>query len=163
MNKVYIGLGTNLGDRGMNLSSAYEKIESRIGKVLKKSGYYKTPPWGFESDQDFINTVILVETDFELTPLLDALKQIENESGRIQRKEGEGYKDRVIDLDILDFNQCVFSSEKITVPHDKMHLRNFVIFPLAEIAPNWVHPVLKKSAQILLKNVPNQPPIENLS
>ncbi len=149
MNEVFVSLGTNLGDRLENLNIAYLEIGNRIGTIIRKSSFYKTPPWGFNSDQDFVNSVILVGTDFDLEELLIELKKVETDMGRRQRDSNQGYQDRVIDLDIIDFNGVIHSSKNITVPHERMHLRNFVLFPLAEIAPNWFHPVLKKSIKSL--------------
>lgn len=161
--KVYIGLGTNLGDRKANIEAAYTEIEARIGKITKRSSFYKTPPWGFDSTEHFVNTVALVETQLYIGDLLTELKKIEQEKGRKERKKTEGYSDRLIDLDIIDYNGISYRSERITVPHERMLQRNFVVYPLAEINPNWIHPELKKAIKNLIADVPNQPPIENLS
>lgn len=144
MNSTFISLGTNLGNRKMNIETAYIAIQNQIGKIITKSSYYETPPWGFNSDQVFVNTVILLETTLTLNTLLKQLKKIESDMGRKIKNPNLGYQDRVIDLDIIDFNGRIFNSDTITIPHERMSERNFVIFPLHEIAPNWVHPKSKK-------------------
>jgi 2-amino-4-hydroxy-6-hydroxymethyldihydropteridine diphosphokinase len=163
MNKVLIGLGTNLGDRLANLNQANSEIEKYVGQIVYKSSCYQTPPWGFDSSQDFLNTVVEINTPFDPTELFRRLKQIEMEMGRSSRKENDPYQDRPIDLDILDFNNEVFLSDELTIPHDKMHLRSFVLYPLAEIAPNWIHPLLKESANTLIGSVLDGVIIENLA
>lgn len=150
MKKVYISVGANLGNRIETIENAYKKINESCGRIVKKSSFYTTPPWGFQSDQEFINAVILIETELEMMELLHCLKSIEHEMGRVRRKKSDKYEDRLIDLDIIDYNQMVFESEHLALPHNKMHLRNFVLIPLLEIAPNWTHPVVCKSASYLL-------------
>jgi len=145
MKKVYISLGSNLGNRIETIEKAYDLINLTCGRIVKQSSFYKTPPWGFASNQEFINTVIELETDVDVVQLLHNLKEIEKIMGRNPRKEATIYEDRLIDLDIIDYDQIVFNNEYLNVPHDKMHLRNFVVLPLAEIAPDWVHPITYKT------------------
>tara|TARA_B110000046_G_scaffold181964_1_gene215064 strand:- start:1786 stop:2289 length:504 start_codon:yes stop_codon:yes gene_type:complete len=166
MNRVFISLGSNLGNRISNIEKAYTEIEAKIGRIELKSSFYKTPPWGFQSEEEFVNSLIRVETGFELKELLSHLKTIEQELGRKKKGAKLGYQDRLIDLDIIDYDNLVYSSDLITVPHERMHLRNFVIFPLHEIAPNWIHPKLNKTVETLKKPILNDPyivKIEHLS
>ncbi|MDG1913154.1 MAG: 2-amino-4-hydroxy-6-hydroxymethyldihydropteridine diphosphokinase [Crocinitomix sp.] len=159
MNRVFISLGSNLGNRISNIEKAYAEIEAKIGRIELKSSFYKTPPWGFQSEEEFVNSLIRVETGFELKELLAHLKTIEQELGRKKKGAKLGYQDRLIDLDIIDYDNLVYSSDLITVPHERMHLRNFVIFPLHEIAPNWIHPKLNKTVETLKKPMLNDPSI----
>lgn len=162
MNKVFIGLGTNLGNRSANLNRAYTLIEKRVGEITLKSHFYQTPPWGFDSTEDFLNSVILVETNLSILALFNELKKIETEMGRQAKIAGQGYQDRVIDLDILDFNNAIYESSDLTVPHQKMHLRAFVLYPFAEIAPKWLHPILKVRSEELLDRLENTSEISKL-
>lgn len=163
MNNVFIGLGTNLGNRAANLNRAYALIEKRVGHINRKSHFYQTPPWGFDSTEDFMNSVILVQTKLSIRALFNELKKMEKEMGRQAKIAGQGYQDRVIDLDILDFNNTVYQSVDLSVPHQKMHLRAFVLYPLAEIAPTWLHPILKVSSNALLDRLENTSEISKLN
>lgn len=152
-NRVYLSLGSNLKDRKKNILDAYSEIEKQGAKILQKSSFFESPPWGFNSDQDFINSVILIETELSLLDLLKYLKLIERKLGRSERKDPLKYEDRLIDIDIIDYNGIVFSSDEITVPHDKMSIRRFVIYPLSEINPDWTHPISRKSINCILKEL----------
>jgi len=116
---------------------------------MVKSKFYSSEPWGFESESQFVNACCILKT--RLTPggVLLALQRIEKELGREQKTKSD-YEDRVLDLDILFYNHLVLSSESLTIPHRFMHVRNFVLEPLSEISPNWVHPVYLKSVAELL-------------
>ncbi len=150
MNKVFIGLGTNLGNRMANIELAYIEIENQIGTIEKKSSFYKTPPWGYDSTKDFFNTIVQVSTNLPVNELLIVIKKIEGDLGRAKKKKNSVYEDRLIDLDIIDFNGQIFDLENLTVPHERMHLRSFVLFPLEELAPNWVHPITQKPIKSLI-------------
>lgn len=139
-NIAYILLGTNLSDREGLLNEAKSKIEKDGNGIIKQSSIYESVPWGFESDQLFLNQVITVETILNAFQLLEKLLAIENTMGRI-RIDGS-YTSRTIDLDILYFNNEVINSESLTIPHPRLHLRKFTMLPMAEIAPNLIHPTL---------------------
>lgn len=160
--KVYLSLGSNLGNRIENLEKAYEQIETHISPILEKSAFYRTPPWGFESGEDFVNSVVGFETALDASALLNEIRKIESELGR-KRAAGKGYQDRIIDLDIIDYNGEVIETKDLIVPHKHMHERNFVIYPLEEVAPKWRHPLIQKEIGELKEEVPNIPPIEKLS
>ncbi len=169
MKNVYLGVGTNLGDRKSNILSAYEQIEKRIGFIKKKSSLYITPPWGYVSDKEFFNSVILIETDLYPKELLISLKNIENELGRINSTSKKNsstnknrYIDRIIDVDILDIEGIQLTSEQLIIPHEKLIDRKFVLFPLKEIAPTWSHPKLKLSINQLIKTCSDDSSITKL-
>ncbi len=162
MNLVYLSLGTNLGDRISNIDLAYAMISQSTGIIRQKSSLYETPPWGFESTSNFINTVVFLETDLDLEELFKSLKQIEKEIGRKKTPNFNTYEDRIIDIDILDFNGKISHSNELTVPHPRIEIRNFVLIPLAEIAPNWIHPLLKLTVNKLISNLNDQSEVKRL-
>jgi 2-amino-4-hydroxy-6-hydroxymethyldihydropteridine diphosphokinase len=133
MNKVYLALGTNLGDKEKNLNLVEEKINIEIGKILKTSSIFYSKAEGFESEFDFLNKVVLIETQLDPFELLEKTQQIEKKMGRKEKSENKVYKDRVIDIDILYFNDLVINSEKLTIPHPEISERDFVKIPLSEI------------------------------
>ncbi len=150
---MYLGLGTNLGDKEQNLHLAIKYIEERIGNIISLSAFYTTAPWGFDSDNSFLNAVICVETAFLPFELLDVTKSIESLLGR-KRKSMQGvYADRLIDIDLLLYEDFVISTKELTLPHPLMEQRLFVMEPLAEIAPGLLHPVLRESMLDLYKKL----------
>lgn len=142
--EVYISLGSNIGDRKGYLQSAVNAINKRIGQVKKVSSVYETPAWGFQGEA-FYNICLLARTSQTPTQVLDTLLNIEKELGRVRNPEAVGYQSRSIDLDILLFDDEVITSERLQVPHPQIQYRNFVLFPLAEIASDKVHPTLHKT------------------
>lgn len=144
---VYIGLGSNIGNRFALLQEAVDCIDSRIGTILSVSKVYETPAWGFESEA-FLNACIKIETKYTAFEVLEALLSIENKLGR-DRNLSEGYQARPIDLDILLFKNDVISQKNLQLPHPRMELRQFVLTPLADIAASIVHPQLQKSIEEL--------------
>ncbi len=151
MAQVYIGLGSNIGDKRKNITNATVLIGALMGDLKVLSSLYETSPWGFESENQFLNAAILVETDQTPETCLAMAKAIEREMGRV--KTGEGYEDRIIDVDILLYEDMVLSTESLTIPHPLMQQRDFVLRPLAEIAPNLLHPTLKKTMAELLSEL----------
>lgn len=152
MAKAYIGLGTNIGNKRRNLITAAALLAEMAGDVLSISSFYETEPWGFESDNTFLNAALLLETELEPLQLLSLTQEIEKEMGRTQKSDGE-YHDRIIDLDILLYDLCVINEAALVVPHPLMHKRQFVMEPLAEIAPMLVHPVLNKTMLELAEEI----------
>jgi 2-amino-4-hydroxy-6-hydroxymethyldihydropteridine diphosphokinase len=136
---VYIALGTNLGDRLTNLRAAIESMPPEI-IVLAESHVYETPPWGYENQPAFLNMVIKAETGLEPEPLLAYLKQLEVELGREQNIR---WGPRLIDLDILFYDDLVLDSLPLVIPHPRLHERAFVLVPLMDVAPDLVHPVFR--------------------
>ncbi|MGA7194973.1 MAG: 2-amino-4-hydroxy-6-hydroxymethyldihydropteridine diphosphokinase [Anaerolineales bacterium] len=142
---IYLALGTNLGDRSANLRAAIKALSPEI-KVIAESKVYETPPWGYENQPAFLNMAVKCETALEPESLLKRLKQLEVQLGREQSFR---WGPRLIDIDILFYDDLILESESLTIPHPSLHERAFVLVPLAEIAPNFVHPVLKKSIKEL--------------
>lgn len=155
MSIIYLGLGTNIGDKKFNLRQAFIEIELSIGTILESSSFYESEPWGFESENQFLNAVIVVDTNFTPLELLEQLKAIERKMGRIEKNKS-GYADRIIDIDILFFNNEVIHSPILTIPHKFLHKRDFVLFPLLEITPDFVHPLLESTIEELANRIENK-------
>lgn len=137
MAKVYLSLGTNLGDKEKNLCDAVQKIEERVGNVHSLSAFYETAPWGFESENTFLNAAVCVETLLSPRELLTVTQQIERQIGRTAKSVNHTYADRLIDIDLLMYDNLVINEPDLVLPHPLMHERPFVTEPLTEIAPNW--------------------------
>lgn len=151
---IFLGLGTNLGDREKNLSMAVERIGEEIGKVIKCSSVYETEPWGFQSEDRFLNMVVKVRSSLRPSGLLGRILMIEAQLGRL--RSGKGYKSRSIDIDILLFGSEVIKREELEIPHPRIPVRKFVLEPLCELAPDMVHPVLKVTFTELLERCGDQ-------
>ncbi|AJG40763.1 2-amino-4-hydroxy-6-hydroxymethyldihydropteridine pyrophosphokinase [Thermotoga sp. RQ7] len=147
MAKVVIALGSNLGDREMNLKTAIVKMKERGMYIEKLSSFVETEPYGYTDQPKFLNAVCLVETDLSPRTLLNTLLEIEREMGRVRTVK---WGPRVIDLDIVFYENLIVNEEGLIIPHPDAHNRLFVLEPLSEIAPDLVHPVLKKTVQELL-------------
>ncbi|PLX05101.1 MAG: 2-amino-4-hydroxy-6-hydroxymethyldihydropteridine diphosphokinase [Marinilabiliales bacterium] len=152
-NRVYLLLGSNLGNRLSFLNAAKTKINQNAGMILKESPLYEAKPWGFNHAKNFINQVILIETEFSSQELLVILMKIESELGRV--RAGMGYGPRTIDIDILFYNSEIISTDRLEIPHPKLHERNFTLMPFADIAPSFVHPGLNKTISELLEESPD--------
>lgn len=157
MAKVYLGLGTNLGDKEKNLRDAVEKINERVGEVVSLSAFYETAPWGFQSENTFLNAALCVETRLSPRELLSVTQHIEREIGRTTKSVNHTYKDRLIDIDLLMYDDLILREEDLTLPHPLMHERLFVMQPLAEITPDKVHPLLGKTMAEISRNLSNTP------
>ena len=138
LNKVYLSLGSNLGDKIKNLQSAINLIDTNIGDVLSISNVYQTKSEGFKGD-DFFNCCICIVTNLSPNFLLDKILEIELIEGRI-RSSSNGYESRLIDIDILLYEDRIINENNLSIPHPRMHLRNFVLYPLSEIAKSNIHP-----------------------
>lgn len=150
---VYIALGSNLFDKSANLEKSID-ILSGLNQVeiVQTSTFLMTKAQGFDTENDFVNAVIEIKTKLYPEHLLQELLAIEQRLGR--ERVSSGYTDRPIDLDIVAFGDILYESEALTIPHPEMHKRDFVLRPMCEIAPNWRHPKLNKSATLLLSELP---------
>ena len=146
---VYLGLGTNLGDKEQNLRMSIKKIEERIGNVVSLSAFYATAPWGFSSENSFLNAAVCVETTLLPLQVLEETQRIDRELGRTEKSVNGLYADRLIDIDLLLYDDRVMDAEGLILPHPLMTERRFVMEPLSEIAPDVVHPVLHKTMKEL--------------
>ena len=148
MNRVTLLIGGNMGDRMANLDNALNLMKATLGDLIQLSSRYETSAWGFTEQPDFINQAVLLETNLAASELMQSILRIETEMGR-ERTVPLG--PRIIDIDIIYFNDDIINSPELTVPHPKMSERLFVLKPLVEISPNYIHPILLKSNAILLK------------
>ncbi len=150
MHKVFLGIGGNIGDKQKNFEDVYPIIESKLGKIINASSIYETPPWGFQSDDTFWNSVVEIEYPDSPEQLLDDIHEIEKQFGR--KRESENYSSRPMDIDILYFDDLYMETETLIIPHRRMHLRKFVLVPLNQIAPNLKHPLLRLTSLEMLEN-----------
>ena len=133
MHTAYLSLGTNLGDKEKNLLSAISEIERRIGPIRTQSAFLATEPWGFESENTFLNVAVCVETRLAPLDLLHVTQQIERDLGRTHKSVGGQYHDRIIDIDILLYDDLHLATKELTIPHLHMYERDFVLIPLQQI------------------------------
>lgn len=148
---VFILLGSNLGNRQLLVNQACKMMEERCGKIVAKSRLYESEPWGFKSEHWFLNQVVEINTSLTPDALMDTLFAIERELGRDRSTPHEGYVSRPMDLDILYWNDgLIADNQHVIVPHPRLHLRRFTLLPLCDVAPDYVHPILKKTNRQLL-------------
>lgn len=133
VHSVYLGLGSNLGNRKKLLLQAIRLISEQVGKVTRQSSLIETEPWGFESNNKFLNAVILCETTKTPREVLEITQQIERDMGRTKKSVSVGYSDRTVDIDILLYDDLTIDEPDLKIPHPLMHKRDFVIIPLKEI------------------------------
>ena len=148
-NRVYLALGSNLGNRPINLLRAIGYIAERIGIFSAISPVHETKPWEFVSENNFLNMVICIETQLPAEEILSITQSIERTIGR-KEKTTHSYQDRLIDIDIIAYNDLILRSETLQLPHPLFHKRLFVLEPFNEIAPDYIHPVLGKKVEELL-------------
>jgi 2-amino-4-hydroxy-6-hydroxymethyldihydropteridine diphosphokinase len=151
MEKVYLCLGGNIGDTRNYLQNAVAMIGRRIGRVVSQSAVYQSEPWGFKAEEWFLNRVIVLETEMNPEPLLEALLEIERELGRVRHPEIQGYTSRTADLDILYYGNRIVLTDILTIPHPRLHQRRFALLPLCEVAPQLVHPAFNFTQTELLR------------
>lgn len=147
MFQVFLGIGSNLGDREASIAQAYEKLEELVGPIFIKSTIIETPAWAKEDSPSYLNAVIRIQTSLFPLELIKTVLGIEQELGRVRT---EKWASRTIDVDILYFEDWLFSTPSLIIPHPYIQKRAFVLEPLAEIAPDFIHPVLKKTHRELL-------------
>lgn len=147
MNKAILLIGGNLGNRTAHLREAVQQINRQAGKVEMTSALYETAPWGQVQQPDYLNQALLVSTDMDPLTLLHTILEIERHIGRIRQ---EKWGARVIDIDIIFYNDAIISLPELKIPHPQLQNRQFVLVPLQEILPDWQHPVLHKTVRELL-------------
>ena len=150
---VFLGIGSNLGNRKAQLEQAIEGIGSTLGELENISGVYETAAWGITDQAAFLNQAIQITTQLLPQKLMQTILRLEAEMGR---KRGIKWGPRTIDIDILFYANEIIHTAELQIPHPQLHLRNFVLVPLAEIAPTFVHPLFKKTIKQLLLECPDK-------
>lgn len=153
MNKTYLLLGSNMGNSRQQLAVAQKNIEKDIGKIIRQSHLYQTAAWGKTDQPDFINQVVIVDTRLSAAEAMNAILIIEKNMGRIRTLKNAP---RIIDIDILFFNKETIKTKLLTVPHPLLQQRRFVLVPLNELSPRFIHPLLNKTVSQLLKDCPDK-------
>ncbi len=151
-NGIYLILGTNLGARLQNLAAAKLEINRLVGTIKNESSLYETAPWGVHDQPNYLNQVIEIKTKMPPHQLLTELLSIEKNLGRTRELKWEA---RIVDIDVLFYNDEVMNTNQLQIPHPRLHERNFTLIPLVEIARNFIHPVFKKSILTLLDESPD--------
>ncbi len=154
---VYLGLGTNQGDKKRNIVRAIELLSLVLGNPTASAPIIETEAWGYESPNSYMNTVVAFETSLQPLELLNSTEKIEKEMGRKTKTAANGYSDRIIDIDILFYDNEIIETPRLTTPHPLLHKRLFVLQPLNAIAPTLVHPKLKENISQLLHKLQNAP------
>ena len=147
MNRTYLLIGGNVGNRLKNLKEARRQITVKCGMIVKQSAIYETAAWGKTDQSAFLNQVVLVETELSAKDVLDRILKAELEMGRMRN---EKFGPRTIDIDILFFNDDIIHEEGLTIPHPQLHLRRFALEPMNEIAPDLKHPSSGKTVHEML-------------
>ncbi len=148
MPQVYLLFGGNIGNVGLAFEKAIKLIAENIGDILSKSSIYKTEPWGFKSEDQFLNQALCVDTVLSPQELINEIIKIEEKIGRI--KQTEKWSSRIIDIDILFYDNEIVKYEYLNIPHPLLHKRKFALAPMHEIKADYVHPVFKKTIAVLL-------------
>ena len=152
--QVILSLGSNQGNRLENIERCLQLIHQEIGTVIKVSRLYETPAWGFESDA-FYNCVLVIHTTSSANKILNQVLKVEKKLGRV-RSNNLGYQSRIIDIDLISFDEEIIDSEKLQIPHPLMQNRKFVLLPIQDLNLDWKHPILKKTISELLETTPDQ-------
>lgn len=152
MNKTYLLLGSNIGNTAARLKKAKELISVYIGNIKRESSLYTTAAWGNTQQPDFLNQVIILETQLSPENVMESILDIEKKMGRIRTKK---YDPRIIDIDILFYEKKMINTPQLSVPHPQIANRRFVLVPLNELSPNLIHPALKKTIHQLLRVCPD--------
>lgn len=147
---VFVLLGSNLGDRELLVNQACKMMDERCGEIVAKSRLYESEPWGFQAEYWFLNQVIVLKTTLSPDDLMRKLLSIEKELGRDRSQPHEGYVSRPMDLDILYYGSETIDTQMVTAPHPRLHQRRFTLLPLCDVAPDFVHPTMKKTNLQLL-------------
>src|SRR6478736_8694218 len=151
--QVILSLGSNQGNRLENIELCLELIHQEIGTIIKVSQLYETPSWGFESEA-FYNCALILHTPYPAQKILELVLQVEKKLGRI-RNENAGYQSRIIDIDLIAFDDEILELDHLQIPHPLMQNRKFVLLPFKDLNIDWVHPVLKKTIPELIQITPD--------
>ena len=159
MNKLYLLLGSNMGNSKQKLAEATKHIAKDVGKILRSSHLYQTAAWGKTDQPDFLNQVIVVETKLSAQQTIISILAIEKKMGRVRIEKNAP---RIIDIDILFFNKDIINEKDLIVPHPQLQNRRFVLVPLNELSPRFIHPVSKKTIHYLLRVCPDKLPVNKI-
>ena len=161
MASIYLLLGSNMGDKKAHLNQAMILIRQQIGEIVAQSSIYETEPWGFKDNSYFLNQVLKIRTSLHPESLLTDILSIEKKIGR-QRIKNQ-YESRIIDIDILFYDELIINSEQLTIPHPLIEKRKFVLIPLVEIADDFIHPVSGKTMNCLLNECKDKSEVKKIS
>ena len=148
MHKIYLITGGNLNNTVEKYEQLFSLLRDRVGEIVLQSSYYQSKADGFESEHDFVNIALYMQTKLSPLELLKETQSIEKELGRTQ-KTTASYQDRTMDIDIIFYDDLVINTKELQIPHPRMHLRDFVLTPLSEICPNFMHPIFGKKVKFL--------------
>jgi len=160
MHKVFLGIGGNIGNKRANFDKVYTHITNGLGEIIESSSVYETAPWGFQSDKPFWNQVLIIESQLSPTEILGKIEEIDEAFGR--KRDNEGYSSREMDIDILYYDDLILETEILIIPHPRIAQRLFVLVPLSEIAPRFVHPLLQKTSIEMLNDCIDKLQIEKV-
>ena len=158
---IHLNIGSNLeskfGNRFDNISTAINLLISSKLKIIKTSNFFETPSYPNKKYPYFVNIGVYANYEFDEVTLINQINSIEKKIGRIKSKKNDP---RVCDIDIIDFNGLVIDKNNLKIPHEKCHLRNFVLYPILQIDPKWIHPIIKKNVKFLINNLDQKSRIE---
>ena len=154
MTRVYFLLGGNIGNREIILSEAIEKMTNQLGTLVQDSALYETEPWGFIHEQNFLNQVVVFDSELSALDILDKTQIIEKELGRVRKTTQ--YCERTIDIDILFYGDECIENQRLSIPHPRIQERLFALYPLEELIPDFIHPILKKTIKQLKDECPDK-------
>lgn len=160
MSKVFLGIGGNIGNKAIIFNRVYLFIENNLGRILTKSSVYESPPWGFHAEENFWNQVLIIKTSLSPEKLLQKIHNIEGAFGRKRNKKQ--YASREMDIDILYYDNVFMETEELIIPHPRISQRKFILVPLAEIAPDFKHPLRRFTNLQMLENCKDESTVKKV-